>query len=84
MVQYFVTRTSPRTGKSQSTEIPQSDFPPELLQRRPDKDDELSTKMAGYAMERVRLIFRDNIIDGRVIYTMISDDWRVASWVNAA
>ena len=84
MVQYFITCISPRTGKSQSTEIPQSDFPSELLQRRPDKDDELSTKMCGYAMERVRLIFHDNIVDGRVIYTRISDDWRVTSWVNAA
>ena len=84
MVQYFVTRTSPSTGKSQSTEIPQSDFPPELLRRRPDKDDELSTKMSGYAMERVRLIFHDKIVDGRVIYTMISDDWHMSSWLHAA
>jgi hypothetical protein len=84
MVQYFVTRKSPRTGKSQSTEIPQSDFPPECLHRHPDKDDELSTKMSGYAMERVRLIFHDNIVDGQVIYTMISDDWHMSSWLNAA
>lgn len=84
MSRYFVTRTSPKTGKPQSIEIQESDFPPELLKRRPDKDDELSTKMSGYAMERVGLIFRDNILDGQVIYTVISDDWRVASWVKAA
>jgi hypothetical protein len=80
MAHYFVTRTSPRTGKSQSTEIQQGDFPPDLLQRRPDKNDKLSTKMSGYAMERVRMIFHDNIVDGRVIYTMISDDWHMSSW----
>jgi hypothetical protein len=84
MALYFVTRTSPGTGKPKSIEIQQSDFPSELLKRRPDKEDELSTKMSGYAMERVGLIFRDNILDGQVVYTIISNDWHVSSWLNAA
>jgi hypothetical protein len=81
---YFVTRTSPKTGKPQSTEIQESDFPAELLKQRPDKEDALSTKMSGYAMERIGLIFRDIILEGQVVYTVISDDWRVVSWVRAA
>lgn len=81
MAHFYVTRKSPKTGDPQPTEIQESEFPSELLRRRPDQDDTLSTKMTGYAMARVGLTFRSNILAGEAVYSIISDDWRVQSWV---
>lgn len=41
----------------------------------------MSTQMTGYAMARVGLTFRSEILAGQSIYSIISDDWRVRSWV---
>jgi hypothetical protein len=80
---YYVTRLSPRTGKNQPTEIDESDFPSELRNRRPDQDDALYTKMVGYAMERVWGRFQREILGGWAVYSIISNDWRVISWLKA-
>lgn len=84
MAHFYVTRKSPKTGAPQPTEIQESDFPPELLRRRPDQDDTLSTKMTGYALARVGLTFRNNLLAGEAVYSIISDDWRVKSWISAS
>jgi hypothetical protein len=84
MPHYYVTRKSPQTGKNESIEIEESDFPSELRTRLPDQDDALSTRMCGYAMERVWSRFRSEILDGRKVYSIISDDWRVTSWLRTA
>jgi hypothetical protein len=82
-IHYYVSRLSPRTGKSQPTEIDESDFPSELRNRRPDQDEALYTKMAGYAMERVWGRFQREILGGWTVYSVISDDWRLISWLKA-
>jgi hypothetical protein len=80
---YYVSRLSPRTGKSQPTEIDENDFPSELRNQRPDQDDTLYTKMPGYAMERVWGRFQREILDGWMVYSIISEDWRLISWLKA-
>jgi hypothetical protein len=80
---YYVSRLSPKTGKSYPTEIDESDFPSELRKRRPDQDDVLYTKMVGYAMERVWGRFQREILGGWAVYSTISDDWRLSSWLKA-
>ncbi|MBY0523887.1 MAG: hypothetical protein K2R98_10845 [Gemmataceae bacterium] len=84
MAHYYITKKSTQTGRNQSVEIEATGFPSELLKLPPDQDDPLSTKMCGYAMERVQLRFHDEILAGRVVYTVISDDWRMTSWLKAA
>src|ERR1700730_15498028 len=84
MSHFYVTKKSPQTGEQQSTEIEEKDFPAELRQRRPDEEDALSTKLSGYAMARVRLQFQERLLGGSVVYSVISDDWRVTSWLQAA
>jgi len=81
---YYVSRLSPKTGKNQASEIEESAFPAELRRRRPDQDDALSTKMAGYAMERVWGRFQREILGGCVVYSIISDDWRLLSWLKSS
>jgi hypothetical protein len=84
MSHFYVSMKSPKTGEHESLEIEEKDFPAELQRQRPDGDDALSTKMCGYAMARVRLQFQDQILGGRTVYSVISDDWRVTSWLQAA
>lgn len=81
MAHFYLTRRSPKGGDARPVEILESEFPPELLLRRPDQDDAMSTQMTGYAMARVGLAFRDDILAGRSVYSVISDEWRVKSWV---
>jgi hypothetical protein len=83
MTQYYVSRLSPKTGKNQPSEIAESEFPAGLQNQKPDQDDALSTHMCGYAMERVWGQFQREILGGLVVYSIISDDWRVTSWLKA-
>jgi hypothetical protein len=80
---YYLSRISFETGRNQPAEIDESKFPSELRNRRPDQDDKLSTKMRGYAMERVWGRFQQEILCGLVVYSIISDDWRVTSWLRS-
>jgi hypothetical protein len=84
MALYYVSRMSLQTGKNQPAEIEESKFPSELRNQKPDQDDALSTHLCGYAMERVWGQFQREILGGMVVYSIISDDWRVTSWLNAA
>ncbi len=78
---YYVSRKSPVTGKSCSAEVDVRDFPAGLQSQRPDFSDQLSTKLCGYAMERIGLRFQTHISSGGLVYSVISDDWRVTSWL---
>lgn len=79
---YYLTQSSATSRESLSTEVGERAFPVDLHNRPPDFEDKLSTKLCGYAMARIELHFHSHILAGRTVYTVISDDWRISSWLD--